>query len=53
MRDTEVKQLLRTTNISIEQIAKKVAYASVTALNQAFKRLNNMSPSEYRQKHSS
>ncbi|WP_420589555.1 AraC family transcriptional regulator ligand-binding domain-containing protein [Bacterioplanoides sp.] len=53
VRDTEVKQLLRTTNISIEQIAKKVAYASVTALNQAFKRLNNMSPSEYRQKHSS
>jgi AraC-like DNA-binding protein len=52
VRDTEVKQLLRTTNISIEQVAQKVGYASVTALNQAFKRMNNMSPSEYRQTHS-
>lgn len=52
VRDTEIKQLLRTSNLSIEQVAARGGYSSVTALNQSFRRLNEMSPSEYRQTHS-
>ncbi len=42
-------QYLRTSNLSIQQISNKVGYSSETAFSQAFKRVFDLSPKQYRQ----
>ncbi|MCW1276713.1 AraC family transcriptional regulator, partial [Acinetobacter baumannii] len=36
-------------NLSIQQISNKVGYSSETAFSQAFKRVFDLSPKQYRQ----
>lgn len=47
------KQLLSETDLHIALIAERVGYSSKTSFYLAFKRNTGLSPSEYRQKHSS
>ncbi|EKF44747.1 hypothetical protein W9I_02111 [Acinetobacter nosocomialis Ab22222] len=42
-------QYLRTSNLSVQQISNKVGYSSETAFSQAFKRVFDLSPKQYRQ----
>ncbi|MDX8275989.1 AraC family transcriptional regulator [Acinetobacter pittii] len=44
-------QYLRTSNFSIQQISNKVGYSSETAFSQAFKRIFDLSPKQYRQQY--
>jgi AraC-like DNA-binding protein len=41
--------LLRTTTVSLAEIADRVGYGSETALSRAFKRLVGVAPASYRQ----
>jgi len=40
---------VRTSNLSVQQISNKVGYSSETAFSQAFKRVFDLSPKQYRQ----
>ncbi len=44
-------QMLRQSNLNIQQIAGRIGYASETAFSQAFKRQFEITPKQYRQTH--
>lgn len=47
LRMKKAKNLMRTTNLSIMQIAEKVSYTDLSYFNRLFKKENGMSPREY------
>ena len=47
-RITLAADLLRSSDATLEAIARRVGYANAFALSSAFKRVNGMSPSRYR-----
>lgn len=49
-RISEAKKLLKTTDLSISQIANIVGFNSASYFSQYFKKINNLSPSQYRKK---
>lgn len=50
-RLTLAADLLRSTDSTLESIARRVGYANAFALSAAFKRMNGLSPSQYRQQY--
>lgn len=49
MRLAQAKQLMRTTNMSVEDIAQAVGYNHSTTFRRAFKRVVGLSPVQYKQ----
>jgi AraC-like DNA-binding protein len=49
LRVEQAKKLLRTTSLSINEIAEQVGYSTPWTLNRIFKRLVDMTPGAYRQ----
>lgn len=50
-RINAAKTLLSTTHFSIEEIARLTGYPQQKRLNEAFKRVTNLTPTEFRQQH--
>lgn len=48
LRVNEAKRLLRETSLSVAQIAEEAGYRNVQSLNRFFRKIEGMSPSEYR-----
>ncbi|MBU5609940.1 MULTISPECIES: AraC family transcriptional regulator [Aerococcus] len=52
VRIDKTKQLLKATNFSISHVGKLVGFGSASYFSKMFKRLNGISPSQYRKEHS-
>ncbi|WP_342587993.1 GlxA family transcriptional regulator [Pseudorhodoplanes sinuspersici] len=50
LRIEEAKQILETTTIAVEDVAREVGYDDVASFRRLFRRLAGMSPGEYRRK---
>ncbi len=50
LRIEEAKQVLETSTISVEEIAREIGYDDVASFRRLFRRLAGMSPGEYRRK---
>ncbi|MCI3920097.1 helix-turn-helix domain-containing protein [Paenibacillus sp. TRM 82003] len=44
-------ELLRDTNLNIQEIAANIGYANITSFNRMFKKSTGLTPSEYRKQH--
>ena len=53
LRTDKAKQILRTSNISIEDVAWKVGYKDSTAFRRTFLKITGLTPREYRNRFSS
>ncbi|MBP5694100.1 MAG: helix-turn-helix transcriptional regulator [Bacilli bacterium] len=47
-RISEAKELLEQTNLSLIEISKKVGYKNLSTFSEAFKRITNLSPRDYK-----
>lgn len=45
----KAKELMRTTNDSIAEISEKVGYASANTFTRSFKKIEQITPSQYRE----
>ena len=49
LRMEKAKELMRTTNDSIAEISEKVGYASANTFTRSFKKIEQITPSQYRE----
>lgn len=50
LRVEEAKQMLETSDLSVEQVAEEVGYEDAASFRQLFRRLTGMTPADYRRK---
>lgn len=50
-RIDKVKEMIKTTNISLEEVSRLCGFQQQPRLNEAFKRLTGMTPTQFRQQH--
>jgi AraC-like DNA-binding protein len=50
MQVRHIQELLRTTDLPLEEIAKKSGFAYVESMHRIFKRMAGMTPSQYRKR---